>query len=206
MAPGQIARLLLGRHFERVGNLYRSLFVDLERVVDVFARALPRNARVLDIGGGDGALIDRLANRRPDIAFSMCDLAASIGTFLSEHNRAKIVLLPATDFTEVEGRYDAVTISDVIHHVPIEHREGFFEALAASCERWDCRTIILKDVEPRGLRAGLSLLADRHITGDKHVVLFSRAQFYELAARYFPRARRISVVPDWPNYCEVLSW
>jgi hypothetical protein len=90
--------------------------------------------------------------------------------------------------------------------VPVEQREAFFRSLAESAERWGCRTVILKDVEPGAFRATLSLLADRYVTGDKHVVLFSRSQFGEMAGRYFPKARRASAVPDWPNYCEVLSW
>jgi hypothetical protein len=136
----------------------------------------------------------------------MCDLAPSIGTFIREAHRASVELLPATDLTDVTGLYDAVTISDVIHHVPVDQRDSFFKSLASSCERWACRKIILKDIEPGGVRATLSLLADRHITGDKHVVLFSRSDFAVMARRHFPKAQRASAVPDWPNYCEVLSW
>jgi len=205
-SPGQIARRLLGRRFETVGNLYRRVFVDLERVIDVFARELPRNANVLDIGGGDGAVVQRLLNRRPDLTFTMCDLAPSIGAFLSDDNRVRVRLMPQTDIADVNGRFDVITISDVIHHVPVDQREPFFEKLARCCEHWQCRKIILKDIEPGGWRASLSLLADRYITGDRHVILFSRARFQDLVSRHFPQARRVSIVPDWPNYCEVLAW
>ncbi|MER9302635.1 class I SAM-dependent methyltransferase [Mesorhizobium sp. M0293] len=206
LAPGQVARRVLGRHFEPVGNVYRRVFVNLNLIADFLDGELPNGAKIVDIGGGDGALIERLLNRRPDLAVTMCDLAPSIGTFLSDVHRARVVLLPATDLTEVTGLYDAVTISDVIHHVPVDQRDSFFKSLASSCERWACRKIILKDIEPGGVRATLSLLADRHITGDKHVVLFSRSDFAVMARRYFPKAQRVSAVPDWPNYCEVLSW
>lgn len=206
MAPGQIARRLLGRHFEAVGNVYRRIFVNLERIVDVFEKELPRNANLLDIGGGDGALVERLLNRRPDLTISMCDLAPSIGTFLSDSNRARVELFPATDFADVTGVYEAVTIADVIHHVPVDQRDGFFKSLAKCCERWGCRKIILKDIEPGRLRAELGFLADRYVTGDRHVVPFSRENFAELARRHFPDASRRSGVPDRPNYCEVLSW
>ena len=206
LAPGPFARRILGRHFEPFANAYRRIFVNLEKIVDVFDRELPRGARILDIGGGDGALVERLLRRRPDLAVTMCDRAPAIGSFLSDRNRAKVKTLPATDFTDVGGAFDFVTISDVIHHVPVDQREGFFEALAESCRRWSCRGIILKDIEPRGVRARLSLLADRHITGDRHVVLFSRSDFADVARRHFPGARRVSAMPDWPNYCELLRW
>jgi len=204
-APGQVARKLLGRHFEAVGNVYRRIFVNLAKIVAFLDSELPPNARLLDIGGGDGAIVDRLLDRRPDLKVTMCDLAPSIGAFLSVENRASVVLAPATDFTAIDGAYDCVTIADVIHHVPVDQRDCFFRSLAASCERWGCRKIIVKDIEPGSIRATLSLLADRHITGDKHVVLFSRSEFGEIARRHFPKAQRTSAMPDWPNYCEVLS-
>jgi hypothetical protein len=52
MGPGQLVRAILGpRLFKPVGELYRSMFVDLERVVESFP-PLPRDAWLLDIGGG----------------------------------------------------------------------------------------------------------------------------------------------------------
>lgn len=206
LAPGQIVRKALGRHFKPVGDAYRRLFVDLEKIVDFYDRELPKGAKILDIGGGDGALIERLLNRRPDLAVAMCDLASVIGSFLSEENRAKVELFPATDLSEMRGTYDVVTFSDVIHHVPVQQRDAFFKSLVENCQGWGCRKIVFKDIEPGGWRAMVSLIADRHITGDKHVVLFSRADFAEVARRFFPNAKITSAVPDWPNYCQALSW
>ena len=206
LAPGQIARRILGRHFKPVGDAYRRLFVDLDKIIDFFDRELPTGAKVLDIGGGDGALIERLLNRRPDLTVTMCDLAPAIGSFLSEKNRAKVALFPATNLSEMHGSFNVATISDVIHHVPVHERDAFFQSLVESCRRWGCTKIVLKDIEASGWRAMLSLFAERHITGDKHVVLFSRADFADAAKRYFPDAKVTSAVPDWPNYCQALSW
>lgn len=205
-APGQIARRILGRHFKPVGDVYRRVFVNLDKIVEFFDHELPIGANVLDIGGGDGALVDRLLIRRPDLNVSMCDLAPVIGSFLSDEHRARVALFPATAFTDMVGSYDIVTISDVIHHVPVAQRDAFFKALAESCRRWGCQKIILKDIEPRGFRAMLSLGSDWYVTGDKHVVLFSRADFAAMAGRHFSAAEHRSAVPDWPNYCQVLSW
>ena len=206
MTPGQFARRLLGRHFESVGKVYRRFFVDLDKVVAIFARELPHGARVLDIGGGDGALIDRLLDRRPDLKISLCDLSPSIGEFLSDANRARVKLLPATRFASASGTFDAITLSDVIHHIPVAQRDDFFRSLAGACPAWQCRKLVLKDIEPGAIRSGLSVLADRYITGDRHVVLFSRTDFAQMAAKYFPTAKRTSEMADWPNYCETLSW
>lgn len=188
-----------------VAHAYRRLFVNLDKIADFLDEQLSNDAKVLDIGGGDGALVERLLIRRPDLTITMCDRAAAIGSFLSDQNRARVRLLPATDFTEVGGSYDFVTISDVIHHVPVDQREGFFRSLAESCDRWACQALIFKDIEPSGARGALALIADRYITGDRHVVFFSRLDFADMARRYFPTAHRVSSVPDWPNYCEVLK-
>ncbi|MGZ2411718.1 2-polyprenyl-3-methyl-5-hydroxy-6-metoxy-1,4-benzoquinol methylase [Sphingomonas sp. F9_3S_D5_B_2] len=204
--PGQIARRLLGPYFRPVGDAYRRVFVDLAKIAEALNAAIPQGARILDIGGGDGALIDRVLDRRPDLTVTMCDVAPIIGSFLSDANRSRVTLFPATDFTEIDGDFDFVMITDVMHHVAVEHREPFFAALAQSCQRWGCRTLFFKDVEPGSFRATLSLLADLYITGDKHVVLFSRAEFYSMSERYFPIAERVSAMPDSPNYCETLSW
>lgn len=203
---GRIARAMLGRRFEPVGRIYRRFFVDLDEIAAYLDRNIPNNARVLDIGGGDGAVIDRLLRRRPDLTITMCDLATEIGAFLSEENRAKVTLRPATDFGAIEGRFDVVTITDVIHHIPVSQRESFFRSLAMACRDWQCRKLILKDIEPKGVRAYLSLFADRYITGDRHVVLFSRKDFAKLAVPQFTKAERSSAMPDYPNYCEILSW
>lgn len=204
-APGQIARRLLGPYFKPVGDVYRRVFVNLNKIVDVLEREIPRGASVLDIGGGDGALIDRLLERRPDLTVTMCDIAPTIGAFLSEANRTKVTLRPHTDFVDVHGHFIFVMITDVLHHVPVNQREAFFGALARSCSRWGCQRLFFKDVEPQGLRAKLAVVTDWYITGDRHVVPFSRSNFAEMARRHFPSAEKRSEVPDWPNYCEVLS-
>lgn len=205
-SPGQIARRLLGPYFKPVGDAYRRVFVNLDKIVDALEGAVPRQSRILDIGGGDGALIDLLLNRRPDVSVTMCDIAPTIGAFLESGNRGKVALLPATDFADVHGEYDVVMITDVMHHVPVDQRESFFEALSQSCDRWGCKTLFFKDVEPGHVRSVLSLLADWYITGDRHVVLFPRSEFQKMAGRYFSNAIRTSSMPDSPNYCEVLNW
>lgn len=206
LAPGQIARRLMGPYFRPVGDAYRRVFVNLERIADLLVEVAPNEARILDIGGGDGALIDRLLNRRPDLAITMCDIAPVVGAFLSVTNRRKVTQLPGTDFRVVAGTFDVVMITDVMHHVPVDQRNSFFRSLAKSCDDWGCTLLFFKDVEPGHFRAVLSLIADWYITGDRHVVLFSRSEFQKMAKRYFPDASSTSFMPDSPNYCEVLRW
>ena len=80
MTPGKLARKILGRYTVPVGQVYRRIFVDLGTIAKQFDGAIPRNAHILDIGGGDGALIEFLLERRPDLTVTMCDRAPSIGS------------------------------------------------------------------------------------------------------------------------------
>ena len=206
MTPGKLARKILGRYTVPVGNAYRRIFVDLGVIANHFAREIPPYANILDIGGGDGAPMQFLLDRRADVRVTMSDRRPAIGGFITDRHRSKVTLLPATDLSEIQGKFDCVTIADVVHHIPVEQRDGFFAALAEGCRRWGCRKLLFKDVEPGSWRSVASLLSDWYITGDRHVVLFPRAEFAAMMARHFPQATRKSAMPDWPNYCEIVSW
>ena len=65
MTPGQMVRRILGpRLFPIVGDFYRSLFVNLEKVVDSFP-AIPAGGHVLEVGGGHGQLLNHVLGRFP---------------------------------------------------------------------------------------------------------------------------------------------
>jgi len=209
---GRVARAVLGeRLFPRVGALYRAIFVNLQAVVDSIPTLSP-TARVLDIGGGDGAVLDRLLARYPESRADMIDLASSMGGSLDPERSARVRTLPRCsiqDYRKVEhAPPELVLVSDVLHHVPPAARPTFFadlrEMLAGAPT-----TIFVKDVEPMGWRAMAGFLADRYISGDKGVALISEADVRKLLAATFPDAALRStdlIARDSPNYsliCEV---
>ena len=65
MTLGSLARTLLGdRAFVRVADAYRAIFVNLDALVDCLPPFAP-GTEILDVGGGDGAVLDRvLADRK----------------------------------------------------------------------------------------------------------------------------------------------
>jgi len=72
-------------------------------------------------------------------------------------------------------------------------------ALSAAATRTGCRWVLIKDIQPGGLRARLAELGDHYITGDRQVrqlppeaILLPGFERTELA------------MPDDPNYCLVL--
>ena len=196
MSPGQFARRLLGRHFHIAGDIYRRIFVDMDKVTDAMMPHIPRGAHVLDVGGGDGYVVDLLLAKRPDIRVTMTDIAPAIGSFISAVNRDRVTLLPGTDVATVEGRFDVITLADVVHHVPVDHRPGFLAALAEAAIRTGATKVVIKDVQPGGLRSRLALWGDLYITGDKGVA------FLQPEALDVPGFARVEqVMPDHPNYC-----
>lgn len=196
MPPGQIARRVLGPVFPVFGEAYRRAFVDIDKVADWMAARLPRDARILDVGGGDGFVMNAVLARRDDVRVTMTDLAPKIGGVIAPAHRPRVELRPSTSVEAVEGAFDVLTLSDVVHHVPVASRPAFFAALSATALRTGCEAVLIKDIQPRGLRARLAELGDHYITGDRQVrqlppeaIVLPGFELAELA------------MPDFPNYC-----
>ena len=210
MSVGGFARKLLGdRFFPIAGHYYRAIFVDLEKVARAAVDEIPQGALVLDIGGGDGAPLNCLLRLRPDISVTMIDLNPWIGGAVAPELRSRVVMWPGTSVRDyiVGGgpKPDCIMISDVIHPIPVHHRDQFFKDVRELVG--DGRPpVIIKDVEPGDPRSYLSLWADRYISGDKTVSLISRAELGRAMAKAFGHvdARETALFrEDRPNYSMV---
>jgi hypothetical protein len=74
MAPGALIRGVLGaRLARRAGRWYRMIFVDLAKEAAALAAVIPLDARLLDIGGGDGEHLNHLLALRPDLRVTTLD-------------------------------------------------------------------------------------------------------------------------------------
>jgi O-methyltransferase domain len=212
MTAGQLARRLLGRRgFSRVAGWYRALFVDVGKVVDSLP-ALPDDVEVLDVGGGDGAVLDVLLARYPRARATMIDLAPRIGGALRPEHAPRVTLRPGTGvraYRETMARApNLILVSDVLHHVPVDGRLQLFLDLRDLLGSRPA-TIIVKDLEPGHWRARLGYLADRYVSGDRSVTPAPQSAVRSLLAQAFPRAAIHAtnlLERDRPNYalvCEV---
>lgn len=213
MAPGKIVRRILGpRLFKIVGKAYRSIFVDLQKVADCSATVFAENAHVLDIGGGDGEPLNYLLRVRQDLRVSMIDLSESVGSFVDDSLRSRVSIFPHTSMREffetADSRIDGVMISDVVHHIRVEHREEFFLDLRAMLLERGLVPIVIKDIEPDGFIAWLAKVTDWYITGDRSVSQISKSELTALLMRTFPGAR-VEETPlfetNKPNYSLVVT-
>lgn len=203
MSVGSIVRMAAGPFERKFCALYRSFFVNVSRCTEQIAGAIPGSAKVIDVGSGDGELVNVLLGLRPDIRISMLDLRQQIGMFLEPEHRARISLHPATSLAAYRDafrdRADAILVSDVIHHVPVESRPDFLQDCVSLLKPGG--VLIIKEVAPGGLVSFLSVVADRYITGDRHVSLLSPLQLIDLVQREGLRKSRDLLGPaEHPNY------
>jgi hypothetical protein len=211
ITPGTLVRRLLGdRLFSRVVEVYRAVFVDLDEVAACIPE-LPAGAEILDVGGGDGALLERLLRIQPHVRATLVDQSPQVGLSLDERNRERVRLLASRAVSECTAAGvpppQAIVISDVLHHVPRDQRLDFLREVAAF-GRASARFVAIKEVAPEGWRATLGLLSDWYVTGDRHVELIAPEDLVPLVLEAFPgfvaRPTRL-LERDAPNYCIVFE-
>lgn len=206
MKPGPLIRTLLPQSLEvRAAAAYRSVFIDLDKVAVRIAEALPPDANVLDIGGGDGELLNRLFAIRADLRVTMVDVANSVGRFVKPQYRSRVRLMPGTTIEShlgtLDHRYDAAIVVDVMHHIALDQRKAFLQSVNDALLPGGI--LLIKDVEPGYFRATLGYLCDRYISGDRGVVLVPAAEIATLLASLTPGAVAEEVglfEDDRPNY------
>ena len=179
-----IRRLLGARLSRRAGRWYRAVFVDLAAEAAALAAAIPRDAHVLDIGGGDGEPLNHLLALRPDLRVTTLDPGPVVGQWIDPRFDGRVTRLPRTSLAEYlaanRSNPDTILIADVLHHVPEHERAGFLGSVRELLERVPQLRIVVKDVEPGSWRALLGYWSDRYVTGDTNVSPISRERLARL--------------------------
>jgi hypothetical protein len=125
--------MLGNRLFRGVVKVYRAVFVDLDEVAACIPE-LPHGAEILDIGGGDGALLGRLLRIQPHVRATLVDRSSDVGLLLRDAERERVRLLARTSVSDCRAigvpPPHAIVICDVLHHVPRAERLGFLREVA----------------------------------------------------------------------------
>jgi 2-polyprenyl-3-methyl-5-hydroxy-6-metoxy-1,4-benzoquinol methylase len=204
-SPGHYARRLLGPQlFKPLGDAYRAFFVDLDAVAASFPQ-LPRRASILEVGGGDGQLLNALLARFDDAHATMIDISPRLGDALDKTLLARVQLHPNTSIKQYIERGhpppDLISVCDVVHHVAPDQRVRFFADLRPLIGQETL--LVVKDIRPGTPRAYLSYLADRYVSGDREVSLLDEEALETLAKSAIPgvhAARTDLYERDAPNY------
>ncbi len=172
---------------------------------------MPRDAHLLDVGGGDGQPLNHLLSVRPDLTITTLDPAPVVGQWIDPRYDRQVKRLPRTSLTEfvacAHPQPDVILIADVLHHIPKAVRRKFLDSVGVLLDRVPNLRVIVKDVEPGHWRALLGLWSDRYVTGDRNVSLISRdevTRLFEEVLGPFHREDTDLFKEDLPNYAIVL--
>lgn len=136
---------------------------------EALAPLLPRQARVLDIGCGDGLVSRRIRERRPDLVIEGVDILAR-----------PIVHIPLRLFDGAhlpfpDRSFDAALLVDVLHHTADPLR------LLREAVRVCAQRLVIKDHTRDGLWAGARLRFMDYVGNVRHGV--------SIPANYWPEKR-----------------
>lgn len=183
------------------------MFVDVRKVA---ACVPPVDGLLLDVGGGDGAILNSLLDRQPALRVTAVDIAPAIGQSIRKDLRSRVDLRPATSvrqYIQQGGEPPrAVLVSDVMHHVqPVDRGDLIRDLL--ECFGDNPPVLVVKDVVPQGIRSAFAFWADRNISGDKAVSPIGPTALVDLVRSVRPDLS-VESTPlldiDYPNYLVVL--
>jgi 2-polyprenyl-3-methyl-5-hydroxy-6-metoxy-1,4-benzoquinol methylase len=203
---GSASRAILGEKlFQVAGTIYRRIFFNAIDFVEC-TRDLFADGHCIDIGGGDGFLANRLLSAHPELAVTLVDPSSKCGTWVSKQNYSRFSLHPSMTTKDLlpdrAGQYDSAILADVVHHVMPEDR---VELLRQSFEMLKPGgSLLIKEIEPQGLRSKLAYLADVYISRDPIVYFISEELLLDLIQEALGESHEITVnnlvQKDYPNY------
>lgn len=180
MTIGSAVRRILGPIEAPVSAAYRSLFVDIGALGGAID-AIPFGSRVLEVGVGDGMVASQVVSRRPAASVLGIDLVSDPGRlFEGDRNRVTFRTISTSDLrAEGHAPFDAIVITDVLHHVPVEMRAsllGDLDALLAD----DGVLLVKETVVTKSPGYWLGRFSDRWISGDRNVAFLTEANLRAL--------------------------
>ena len=175
--------------------------VVFERRTRVLAEALaplmPRGARILDVGCGDGTVGRRIKEARDDISIEGVDVLKRPTTLIP------VTLFDGKRLPYDDGSFDTVMLVDVLHHT--EDPAG----LMGEAARVSQRTILIKDHRKDGILAGPTLRFMDWVGNARHGVALPgnywsegvwRRVFAELNLRITSWSNEVPLYPAWASW------
>lgn len=193
---------MFGPYERQITEAYRSIYIDIDAFVELTRQWKPNATRILEVGCGEGAVTQRLNAAYPDAKITAIDITPRVGRlYLGAPGAVRFVCCSVQEIVAAEsGQYDLVVLSDVMHHVPVESRQGLLDAVRTGLA--PNGTFVFKDWRRNHTPIHwLCYASDRWLTGDR-ISYMTREEMRERLARAFGEGALVAeagVAPWWNN-------
>lgn len=207
MSVGSAVRRALGPVERPISSAYRAMFLDVAALGREMC-SVPFGPRVLEIGVGDGLVAAQLVARRPDVEVLGIDLIDAPGTLYdADSSRVEFRTQTTADLVALGGAaFDAVVLSDVLHHVPPAQRTALLSDVSDLLAP-DGVLLIKETVVVRSPGYWMGRFSDRWISADREVSFLTERDLRSLVEQSVDRlelVRRATIRPWSTNV--LLAW
>ena len=202
MRLGPSVRSMFGRYERRFTELFRSFYINIDAFVELVMQWKPNAAAVLEVGCGEGAVTQHLSATYPQAQITAIDITPRVGRlYTGAASAVRFARCTAQEIAAAEpGHYDLVVLSDVLHHVPPQFRQGILHAIRMALAPGG--TLVFKEWQKnRSLIHLLCYASDRFVTGDQ-VSYMTREEMRAMLSITFGAGSLVAesrVGPRWNN-------
>ncbi len=206
MSVGIKIRGLFGPFERPISAAYRAMYIDLQAFVATAKAWCPAAANLLEIGCGEGQVTERLRLAYPSARITAIDITSRLGRlYRGARERVRFAQCSVQDIAAQErGGFDLVILSDVMHHVPLQIRQGLLDATKLALAPGG--DLVFKDWERTHTPIHwMCHASDRWLTGDR-VAYMNRGEMRELLACSFSAEALIEEarIRPWRNNLAIL--
>lgn len=209
MGVGAAVRRAFGPHEREVAAAYRGIYLDLADFGRVLAARRPGAERILEVGGGEGAVTEILAQTYPAARILSIDITERIGRLYNGPTQR--VEFRQADISEIAAshgaKFDLVMVSDVVHHIPAAQRAPFLREVARTLVPGG--RLVIKDWERSFSPIHWMCFArDRWLTGDR-IAFLTANEMRKLVTEAVPGfvCESESRIAPWKNnFLQVFRW
>lgn len=138
-------------------RFYRTrLLLDLPELMSY----LPEQGSVLDVGCAIGSTDYTIAATRPELDITGIDINEGAIAQANRYNAGSNVRYRAVRMEEMEGRFDCITLMDLLHHMSEEDARALLEDAPRLLKPGGF--IVIKDIDRRG--GTFSYVMDKYVT------------------------------------------
>jgi 2-polyprenyl-6-hydroxyphenyl methylase/3-demethylubiquinone-9 3-methyltransferase len=193
---------MFGPYERQISEIYRSIYINIDAFVELVVQWKSAPHKILEVGCGEGAVTQRLNAAYPDAEITAIDITPRLGRlYRGPLDGVRFMKCAVQEIAATEpGRYDLVVLSDVLHHVPTEFRQGLLDAIRTAMAPQG--TLVFKDWQRNHAPIHwLCYASDRWLTGDS-ISYMTREEMRERLATSFGNGALVAearIGPWWNN-------